>query len=57
MALQKIKSKSFKLKGEASTWAKKEKKSMGPKAGVKWETNRTKNTEQPWEAVLYKEIS
>lgn len=56
MAIRKIKSKSFALQKEASDWAKKEKKKAGPQAGLKWETNRTKNPDRPWEAVVFKEI-
>lgn len=56
MAIQKIKSRDFKLKKEAATWAKKEKKKTGPNSGVKWETNRTQNPEMPWEAVLFKDV-
>ncbi len=56
MAVRKIKSKNFKLKKEASDWAKKEKKKAGPQAGIKWETNRTKNPDMPWEAALFKDV-
>lgn len=56
MKMQKIKSRNFKLKKEAATWAKDEKKKLGPNSGAKWETNRTKNEERPWEAVVYKEV-
>lgn len=56
MALKKIKSKSFKLKKEATDWAKEQKKKQGPKSGAKWETNRTKNQDRPWEAVVYKDV-
>lgn len=56
MPMRKIKSKSFLLKKQASDWAKKEKKSFGPDAGVKWETSRTQNEDRPWEAVIYKEM-
>lgn len=51
---EKLKSKVFKLKKEAVDWAKKQKKAFGPGSGVDWETNRTKNPDMPWEAVLYK---
>ena len=57
MATRKIKSKKFKLKQQASDWAKKEKKKLGPQAGVKWETNKiTGNSPMGWEAVIYKEV-
>lgn len=56
MALQKIKSKSFELKKEATDWAKKEKDKQGPNVGAKWETNRTDNPERPWEAVVYRDV-
>ena len=55
MAFSKMKSKSFKLKKEAQDWAKKQKKSAGPASKIKWETNRTKNSERPWEAIIYKD--
>lgn len=56
MPIRKIKSKNFKLKKQATEWAKKEKKKAGPKGGLKWETNRGKNPDQPWEAVIFKDI-
>lgn len=56
MAIRKIKSKKFSLQSKASAWAKKEKKKAGPSSGLKWETNRTNNPNQPWEAVLFKDI-
>lgn len=56
MAYRQIKSKQFALQKEASTWAKKEKKKAGPQAKLKWETNRTKNPDRPWEAVIFKDI-
>jgi len=55
MAYKKVKSKLFDLQKEASAWAKKEKKSMGPASGLKWETNRTDNPTKPWEAVIFKD--
>ena len=57
MAIRQIKKKSFKLKKDATDWAKKEKKKLGPSSGAKWETNRTKNEERPWDAVIFKEIA
>lgn len=54
MSLKQIKKKSFKLKKEASDWAKSEKKKSGGK--IKWETNRTKNPDRPWDAVIYREV-
>ena len=56
MALQQVKKKSFTLKKEATDWAKNEKKKAGPSADLKWETNRTKNEDRPWEAVLFREV-
>tara|TARA_R110002074_G_scaffold199931_1_gene367794 strand:- start:241 stop:414 length:174 start_codon:yes stop_codon:yes gene_type:complete len=56
MPIRKIKTKNFKLQKEASTWAKKEKKKAGPQASLKWETNRTKNPDMPWEAILFKDV-
>lgn len=56
MALQKIKTKSFELKKDATAWAKKEKDKLGPTSGAKWETNRTDNTERPWEGVVFKDV-
>lgn len=57
MAFRKVKSKSFKLKKEATDWAKEEKKKSGTGNKVRWETNRTKNNERPWEAVIYRDIN
>jgi hypothetical protein len=57
MAIRKIASKSFKLKKDAVEWAKKKKKAQGPESKAKWETNRTKNTDRPWEGVVFREIS
>ncbi len=56
MAFRKVASRSFKLKKEASEWAKKEKKKAGKASTVKWETNRTNNEDRPWEAVVYRDI-
>lgn len=57
MAIQKVKSKGFDTKKEASAWAKKEKEKSGSGQTVKWETNRTiQGSQHPWEAVIYKEI-
>lgn len=56
MTIRQIKKKSFKTQKEGSTWAKKEKKKAGPQAKLKWETNRTKNPDMPWDAILFKEI-
>lgn len=56
MALRRIKSKSFKLKKEATDWAKAEKKKLGPKSGAKWEVGRTKNPERVWEARIFREV-
>lgn len=53
MAVRKVKSKTFKLKKDATAWAKKEK---GRNTKLKWETNRTGNPERPWEAVIFKDI-
>jgi hypothetical protein len=55
MPVRKVKSKLFSLQKEAATWAKAEKKKMGPKSGLKWETNRTDNPTKPWEAVIFKD--
>ena len=57
MSLQKIKTKVFETKAEATLWAKEEKQKLGPQAGVKWETNRLNvPTKMKWEAVLYKSV-
>lgn len=53
VAVRKVKSKTFKLKKDATAWAKKEK---GRNTKLKWETNRTGNPERPWEAVIFKDI-
>ncbi len=56
MSTQKVKSKQFKLKTEAVTWAKKQKASMNDPS-VKWETNKiTGDTPVKWEAVIYKNV-
>lgn len=57
MVFREIKTRSFKLKGEAIAWAKKQKQSAGGGEEVKWETNRTQNSERPWEAVIYRDIT
>jgi len=56
MALEVIKKRSFKLKKEADAWAKEQKKKQGPGSGAKWESNRTKNKERPWEGVVYRDV-
>jgi hypothetical protein len=57
MALRKVKSKKFKTKGEATTWAKKQKARFKMRGSVKWETNYIGKDGIPlkWEAIIYSE--
>lgn len=56
MAVRKIASKKFKLKKDATAWAKDEKKRAGKSTKIKWETNRTSDPNRPWEAVVFREV-
>ena len=53
-AYVKYKSKKFSTKGEANTWAKKEKKAYGPMGVLRIDINRIANPSEgaSWEALL-----